>query len=254
MASFDSRPNGHDNMTDLELLEELKTIDAPTLTNVIATYPGDKLCLEIYDPWAENWYTNNSLSCWYPELGPLAGYAVTCTYGLPDTTIKTSSLMDLLEAIDAQGFPSIVCFQQIFPAEIADKVGLSGGNMTSAMRACGAIGAISNGPSRDIHEIRPMNFQYLTRSICAGHGEQEVHAVQVPVSICGMDIVPGEIIHMDENGAVKFPANRLEEVVTNAKALLAEEDDRVGRLLKAHGLAEVKAIMGDHQYVAESKE
>ena len=156
--------------------------------------------------------------------------------------------MDVLEAMDKLGKPSIFCFQQKFPAEIADKIGLSGGNMTSSMRACGAIGAISNGPSRDIHEIRPMNFQDLTRGICAGHGPQAVHAVQVPVSISGMDVAPGEIIHMDENGAVKFPAHRLEDVVKNAKALAAEEDERVGRLLKARGLKEVKAIMSGHQY------
>jgi regulator of RNase E activity RraA len=94
-----------------------------------------------------------------------------------------------------------------------------------------------------------MNFQYLTRGICAGHGPQAVHAVQVPVSIAGMDIAPGEIVHMDENGAVKFPADRLEDVVKNAKALAAEEDERVGRLLKAKGLKEVKGIMAGHQYV-----
>ena len=189
-------------MTELELLEELKKIDTPTITNVVATYPGRPLCLEIYNPLTENWYTNNTLNCWYPEMGPIAGYAVTCTYGLPDAAFKKLSLMDVLEAMDKLGKPSIFCFQQKFPAEIADKIGLSGGNMTSSMRACGAIGAISNGPSRDIHEIRPMNFQYLTRGICAGHGPQAVHAVQVPVSIAGMDVAPGEIIHMDENGAV----------------------------------------------------
>ncbi len=93
-----------------------------------------------------------------------------------------------------------------------------------------------------------MGFQYLTRGVCAGHGPQAVHAVQVPVSLAGMDAAPGEIIHMDENGAVKFPADRLEDVVRSAKALLAEEDERVGQLLKAHGIKEVKAIMGGHQY------
>jgi 4-hydroxy-4-methyl-2-oxoglutarate aldolase len=71
----------------------------------------------------------------------------------------------------------------------------------------------------------------------------------VPVSIAGMDVAPGEIVHMDENGAVKFPADRLEEVVRNAKALLAEEDERVGQLLRARGLQAVKAIMGGHQYM-----
>ena len=235
-------------MTDLELLEELKKIDTPTITNVVATYPDRPYCLGLYNPWTENWYTDNSLSCWYPELGPIAGFAVTCTYGMPDPSYKGHSLLDVLEAMDRLGKPSIFCFQQKFPPEIADKVGLSGGNMTSAMRACGAIGALSNGPSRDIHEIRPMNFQYLTRGICAGHGTMAVHAVQVPVAIAGMDIAPGEIVHMDENGAVKFPADRLEEVVQRAKELLAEEDDRVGRLLRAKGFAEVSAIMGGHQY------
>ena len=42
-------------MTDLELLEELKKIDTPTVTNVVATYPGRPYCLELYNPWTENW-------------------------------------------------------------------------------------------------------------------------------------------------------------------------------------------------------
>jgi len=238
-------------VTELALLEELKKIDTPTITNVVATYPGHRLCLEIYNPWSESWYTNNSLSCWYPELGPIAGYAVTCTYSVPDPTYKRWTLMDVLEEMDKLARPSIFCFQQKFPGELADKVGLSGGNMTSAMRACGALGAVTNGPSRDIHEIRPMGFQYLTRGICAGHGPQAIQALQVPISIAGMDIAPGEIVHMDENGAVKFPAGRLEEVVTNARALLAEEDQRVSSLLKAQGIDAVRQIMGGHRYAAK---
>ena len=238
-------------MTELELLEELKKIDTPTITNVVATYPGRPLCLEIYNPWSENWYTNNTLSCWYPEMGPIAGYAVTCTYGLPDATFKSLTLMNVLEAMDKLGKPSIFCFQQKFPGDIADKVGLSGGNMTSSMRACGAIGAVSNGPSRDIHEIRPMNFQYLTRGICAGHGPQAVHAVQVPVSIAGMDIAPGEIVHMDENGAVKFPPHHAPAVVKNAKAMLDDEARRLEIIRKAKTAAEVRAANSGGAYTAK---
>jgi len=93
-----------------------------------------------------------------------------------------------------------------------------------------------------------MGFQYLTRGVCAGHGTQAIHAVQVPVRIAGMDVAPGEIIHIDENGAVKFPADRLEEVVHHARLLLDEENERVGALMKARGVAEVKAIMRGHVY------
>jgi 4-hydroxy-4-methyl-2-oxoglutarate aldolase len=235
-------------MSDRELLEELKKIDTPTITNVVATYPGQDLCLSIYNPWTENWYTDNRLSCWYPELGPIAGYAVTATYALPDPNYRGRDFMDVLAAMDANAGPSIFCGEQKFPAAIADKVGLAGGVMTSAMRAVGAIGAVMNGPSRDIHEIRPMGFQYLVRGICAGHGAQAVQAVQVPVSIAGMDVAPGEIVHMDENGAVKFPAARLEEVVTNAKALGAREEEKVNAQLAAKGLEELRPIWAGQPY------
>jgi hypothetical protein len=71
--AFEFPEDRGDAMTDLELLDELKKVDTPTITNVVATYPGRPLCLEIYNPWTENWYTNNTLSCWYPQIGPIAG-------------------------------------------------------------------------------------------------------------------------------------------------------------------------------------
>ena len=125
--------------------------------------------------------------------------------------------------------------------------------MTSAMKAVGCVGCISNGPSRDIDEIRPMAFQYLISGVTPGHGEQAVHAVNVPVSVAGMDIAPGEIVHMDENGACKFPAEKLQAVLENARALQQEEEQRVGQLLEAKSLAEVKRIFAGHSY-AESDE
>ena len=98
--------------------------------------------------------------------------------------------MDVLEALDAMPKPTILVLQQKFPPELQNKVGLSGGNMTSAMKAVGCVGCISNGPSRDIDEIRPMEFQYLISGVTPGHGEQAVHAVNEPVSVAGMDIAP----------------------------------------------------------------
>ena len=91
--------------------------------------------------------------------------------------------------------------------------------MTTAMSAVGCVGAISNGPSRDIDEIRPMKFQYMLSGVSAGHGAMAVHAVNVPVTVAGMDVSPGEIIHMDENGACKFPGDKLEAVLTRVQAL-----------------------------------
>jgi regulator of RNase E activity RraA len=98
-----------------------------------------------------------------------------------------------------------------------------------------------------------MNFQYLLSGISPGHGDMAVHAVNVPVSVGGMDVAPGEIIHMDENGACKFPGDKLEAVLDNVIALQKEEEKRITALQKATTAAEVRAIMGGHSYGDEKK-
>jgi regulator of RNase E activity RraA len=145
--------------TILEMLEALKEFDTPSITNVVATYPGNPLCLGLYHPWTQNWYTDQTIRCMYPDLGPVVGYAVTAVYSLPDPAFKELSFMNVIDALDASLKPTVFVFEQRFPPEIAGKVGLSGGNMTTAMQAMGCVGAISNGPSRDIDEIRQKQIQ-----------------------------------------------------------------------------------------------
>ncbi len=226
-------------MTELseeQLLEKLKEFDTPSITNVVATYPSNPLCLGLYEPLRSNWYTDQSVHCIYPELGRLVGYAVTVIYSLPDPNFNRLTMKDLVEALAKSKKPSIIVIQQDFPPEILPKVGLCGGNMTTRFKACGAVGVVTNGPSRDIDEIRPMKFQYLMSGVTPGHGPMAIKAVNVPVSVAGMDIAPGEIIHMDENGACKFPADRLADVYNSVKELAKQEAEsmkEVGALKSA---------------------
>ena len=55
-------------MTSEEMIAKLKNFDTPSITNVVATYPNHPLCLGLYNPWRENWYTDQSLRCMYPAL------------------------------------------------------------------------------------------------------------------------------------------------------------------------------------------
>ena len=189
----------------------------------------------------------------FPELGRTIGYAVTCVYGLPEQATQQLTFVDVAEALEASLKPSILVFQQNFPPELANKVGLAGGNMTTAMKALGCVGAISNGPSRDIDEIREMHFQYMLSGISPGHGETAVHAVNVEVSVAGMDVEPGDIIHMDENGACKFPASRLYDVLVNSRKLLQEEEERMARLRSASTAEQVRRILEDLPYSKSRK-
>ncbi len=236
------------SMDTREKLAELEEFDTPSVSNVVATYPDDPLCLGLYNPWSQDWYTDRRVECLYPELGPRAGHAVTCVYGMPDPGFGELTFIDVADALEASPAPTVLALSQDFPDEVAGTVGLTGGNMTTAMQSLGCVGCVTDGPVRDIDEVRPMEFQYLATGVTPGHGEMAVHAVNGPVSISGMDVAPGELIHMDENGAVKFPADRLDDVLENVRALSDREEALQKRVAVASSAAEVRAAFAGEAY------
>jgi len=228
-------------LSEKAMLGKLRRFNTPSVTNVIATYPDNPLCLGLYEPWRQNWYTDETVRCLFPELGSTIGYAVTVVFALPNPNYKQWSILDLLEILTKSKKPSILVIKQDFPPEILPKVGLCGGQITAAFKACGVAGVITNGPTRDIDEIRPLKMPYLTSGLTPGHGEMAISALNVPVSVAGMDVAPGELIHLDENGAVKFPADRLADICNNINAFVAKEHGRSQGLLAAKTFAEIKA-------------
>ena len=229
-------------LTEAEMLEKLRGFDTPSITNVVATYPGNPLCLGLYEPWKQHWYTDQSVHCIYPELGRLIGYAVTVVYSLPDPNYNRLTMMDVIDALQKSKKPIVVVIKQYFPPEILPKVGLAGGQMTTLFKACGAVGVVTNGPSRDVDEIRPMEFQYIMSGVTPGHGSMAIHAINVPVSVAGMDVAPGELIHMDENGACKFPADRLADVCNNIDGIVKAEEERAKALSEAKTFQDIRDV------------
>lgn len=219
-------------------LAALCRFDTATVTNVVAGYPNDRdTCLGLYNPWTVNWYTDSRIRCAFPSLGPRCGYAVTVRYGMPDPGFGRLGFADVLRAIEAMPKPVVLIIEQNFPPELKRKNGLAGGNMTTAMKALGCVGVITDGPCRDMAEIREMDFQYLLTGTSPGHGDFAVEAVNIPVSVCGMDVAPGEVVHMDENGACKLPAERLDEVLA-LSGRLADTEARRMAAMRAHSVAE----------------
>jgi len=229
-------------LSERQMLKKLEKFNTPTVGNVVATFGDrDPLCLSLYDPWHGRWYTDQSLRCIYPELGPRIGYALTVVYSLPDPNYKRWTFNDLIDALDRAKKPIVVVAQQDFPPDILSRNGLFGGIMSATFKACGVVGVVTNGPSRDVDEIRGMGIQYLMSGVTSGHGHFSIRAINVPVSVAGMDVAPGEVVHMDENGACKFPADRLTDVYRNVVKMTAMEDKWAGAILKAKTAAEVKA-------------
>ncbi len=227
-----------------EKLQQLLAFDTPSITNVVATYPADReLCMGLYHPWEGRWFTDETLRCMYPEHGRRAGYVVTCVFGMPDAECGRLSLTDVYKAIDAMPKPVVLAVKQNLPPHIKRHSGLLGGNMMTAFKSMGVVAALSDGPSRDLDEIRPLGMQLMLTGVTPGHGPYQLQAVNVPVEICGMDVMPGDIVHMDENGAMKFPADQLDRVLELAGRLQTVELARQAKMRKTSDPVEMGKII-----------
>ena len=210
-------------LTEKEIIAKLEKIDTPTISNVVATYPRSDNCMKLYDAWYGEWYTDATIHCVYPEMGPKIGYVSTVVFCERSEKFTGMGRWALPEHIDKTKKPVVLVAEQQFPPELDNRVGLFGEIMTTQYKAQGVIGVITNGPMRDIDAIKPLNFQYYSTGVTPGHGDFIVKAVGVPVKVGGMTVMPGDMVHMDMHGAVKFPADKLAEVLERAEKLLESE-------------------------------
>ncbi|MFA9437747.1 MAG: RraA family protein [Candidatus Bathyarchaeota archaeon] len=213
-------------LSDIEIIKELEKIDTPTISNVIGTYPKSENCLKLYDAWYGQWYTDIYIKCVYPEMGPKVGYVATVVFCEESEKYTGVDRWTLPEHIDGINKPVVLVAEQQFPPEFANRVGLFGEMMTTQYKALGVIGVVTNGPMRDIDAIKPLGVQYYCTGVSPAHGDMMIKSVGQPVSVGGMVVTSGDMVHMDLHGVVKFPAEKMGEILKRAKKLLEMEGDR----------------------------
>lgn len=210
----------------MKIIQELKKIDTPTISNVVASYPKSDNCMKLYDAWYGRWYTDSTIKCMYPEMEPIVGYVATVVFCEDSKKYTGVDRWALPTHIDKTKKPVVLVAEQRFPPEIAMRVGLFGEMMTTLYKALGVVGVITNGPMRDIDAIKALEVQYYSTGVTPAHGDMMIQSVGESVSVGGMNVMPGEMVHMDLHGVVKFPANMMNEVLKRAKKLLDMEKER----------------------------
>jgi len=210
-------------LTAAQIIEKLKGFDTATICNVVATYPESDICLRLYDAWWGEYYTDTSLYCMYPELGPICGYAATAWYSDARPEYTQLDRWALPEHLNNTPKPVILVARQTYTRGLEKLSGLFGGNMTAQFKALGVVGVVTDGPMRDYMEIKAQSVQYLAAGLTSGHGPLQLRGVNIPVKVAGMTVQPGDIIHMDQCGACKFPADKLTKVLEYAEELIKRE-------------------------------
>jgi 4-hydroxy-4-methyl-2-oxoglutarate aldolase len=213
--------------------DALRRIDSPTIANAIETF---KIRPRV------NGYVGFDIRCIFPDLPPTVGYAVTCT--VDSTTegregIGFNRLYDLLATAPK---PAVVVMQDVG----ADRLHSchAGEVMSTRMKGLGAVGILTDGGLRDVREVGALGgFQYFCAGLVVSHGNPICVSVGDEVTISGMRVKPGDLLHGDANGVVHVPDEVAGDVAEVAYRVWEQEGETMQSLAKAAapaGLEELK--------------
>jgi 4-hydroxy-4-methyl-2-oxoglutarate aldolase len=195
-------------MTDLsslmpisrEDLRFLKGVDSPTIANAIEPF-------KIRD--RTEGFIGGEVRALFPELPPMVGVALTVTMtNTPGATAERENWWRMYEALSQVPAPSVLVVQDISGAPT--RYAQAGEVMVTLAMRLGAVGMVTDGGLRDVHEVRRLGFGYFARYVVVSHANYGIVDIGEPVALDGQEVKTGDILHGDANGVVIVPREVLD--------------------------------------------
>lgn len=196
-------------------LDELRRIDSPTIANAIETF-------EIRP--RVSGYVGYDIRCIFPDLPPTVGYAVTCTVDSTTEGREGIGFNALYELLRDAPKPAVVVMQDVGTDSLHSCH--AGEVMSTRMKSLGAVGILTDGGLRDANEVRALGgFQYFCAGLVVSHGNPICVSVGDEVTISGMKVRPGDLLHGDLNGVVHIPDECAADVAEAAYRIWERENE-----------------------------
>lgn len=200
-------------LTD-EQIKALKELDTPTVCNAIETFGVRGRA---------DGFPGMDIRCLFPELGSLVGYAVTVTVDstTADAPRDDRAWRDWVLAMQAAPKPIVLVFQDVGPQP--RKSAHMGEVMATLARRMGVVGLVTDGGVRDLLEVQRLGFHYFAAGVVASHGNPRLLAVNVPLTLDGVQIKPGDLLHGDINGVTTIPLAIASQIAEAARRIRDDE-------------------------------
>lgn len=202
-------------LTDADL-DALRDLDTPTVCNALEVVAAGRRATG---------FTVRAFVSHLPGGAPMVGYARTGTIRSmhpserPASEVAASRLRYYEHIASGRG-PTITVIEDLDPVP---GYGAWWGEVnTHIHQGLGSIGVVTNGSIRDLDACAD-GFGLLASSVAPSHAWVRVEDCDLTVTVHGMTIRPGDLIHADRHGAVVVPdgvARRVPEVA----ASLAERE------------------------------
>lgn len=200
---------------DPAVLEALKRYDSPTLANAIETFdvrPRD------------TGFASHEVRCMFPELGVMVGYAATATIRARGKA--SGGPQPLWTHVRELPAPRVAVVQDLDepPAHGA----MWGEVMANTFQALGCVGTVTDGCVRDLDEARALGYHFFARGTGVSHAYAHVETVGEPVTVGGLTVAPGDLIHADQHGVLLIPKDIAADLPEAADRVIASEQEFIG--------------------------
>jgi regulator of RNase E activity RraA len=184
-------------------LAALAKYDSPTVCNAV----------ELWDlrPRSQG-YMNRTIEACFPQMPPMVGYALTSTFrsmSPPKSGDVYGSIGAQLDAFSQIPGPPVVVFQDLDEPSASATFGEV---MCTTYKRFGAAGLITSGTGRDLAQVEALGFPAFTSGAAAAHGYCHIISINVPVTVGGLTIYAGDLLHGDLNGVTTIPTSIASEV------------------------------------------
>jgi 4-hydroxy-4-methyl-2-oxoglutarate aldolase len=173
----------------------LRGVDSPTMANAIEPF-------KVRD--RTEGFIGGKVRSLFPELPPMVGAALTVTMtNTPGPITGRENWWRMYEALSQIPAPSVLAVQDVSGAP--SRCALAGEVMATLAMRLGAVGMVTDGGLRDVHEVRALGFAYFARYVVVSHGNFDIVDIGTPIVLDGQEVKTGDILHGDANGIVIVP-------------------------------------------------
>ena len=152
-------------------------------------------------------FADASVRCMFEDAPPMVGYAVTARLRSGEPPIGGGNFRDRADfwnTLLTVPAPRILVLQ-----DMDDPPGRGAfvGDMHAAiLKGLGCVGFVTNGAVRELPSVRTMGIQLFAGTVAVSHAYAHIFEIGSAISVGGMEVRPGDLLHGDRHGVLTVPA------------------------------------------------
>jgi regulator of RNase E activity RraA len=200
-----------------EELDALRQFDTCMIANAIETF---------HVRLGNTGFTDAKVRCMFEDAPPMVGYAATARLRSVAPPISGGAFHDRADfwnSILQIPAPRILVLE-----DMDDPPGRGAfvGDMHAAiLKALGCVGYLTNGAVRELPSVRKIGLQLFAGNVAVSHAYAHIFEVGAVISVGGMEVRSGDLLHGDRHGVLTVPAEIASDVPGVAGRLQRSEQE-----------------------------